>query len=82
MPVEMTDEELESALASSTQIDDYDYRNEDSEDDYYSLALYQTNDDLHFRLLLSSGFDSRYMGSMNGGIWLQTDEEVKNWRDY
>jgi hypothetical protein len=81
MPSNMTEEELDKALESATRIDEYDYRNEDDEDDYFTASLHKTNDNRYFRLVESSGYNSDFSAAGNIGEWL-ADDEVADWHDY
>jgi len=81
MPSEMTTQELETSLASATQVDTYEFRNEDDEDDYFTATLYKARDGRHFRVVDSSGMNSQFDGSSGFGQRL-TDKEVKNWNEF
>ena len=75
----MSPSELELALKSARQLEVHDYRNDDDEDDYISAVLYAVPDDRAFRLISSSGMNSKYCGAGNFGEWL-TSEERAAWR--
>ena len=77
----MTDQELEYILESPEQVDTHEYRNPDDEDDYFTMTLYRTSSGRHFRVMESSGMNSRFDGVMNDGLWLN-DDEVANWVDF
>ena len=78
MPVEMTDDEIESAIKSSSEIDSYDYRHPDDDDDYISANLYETRSHRLFRVVHSSGMNSQFAGAGNIGEWLE-DSERQGW---
>lgn len=78
MPVPMSETETETFLGSSTELDTYDYRNEEDVDDYISAILYKTGDGRYFRYVSSSGMDSEFVGAGEFGEWL-TAEEAKEW---
>lgn len=81
MPTPMTDEELETQKGTATEIDDFYYKHEDDEDNYFSAVLYKTPDDRHFRVVESSGYNSQFCAAGNIGEWL-TDDEIDTWTDY
>lgn len=81
MPNEMTQEEVETSLASATAVDSYEFRNEEDEDDYITATLYETKEGRLFRLVESTGMNSSFAGAGNIGEWL-TDEEAKEWNKF
>jgi hypothetical protein len=80
MPTDMTSEEVDDFLHSAKQIDSFDFRNEDDDDDYFTMTLYESKDGRCFRIVESSGMDSRFSGAGNFGEWL-TAEEIEKWHE-
>jgi hypothetical protein len=78
---QMTDEEIEKELSAADEIDSYEYRNPESEDDYIVAFLYETKAGRIFRYVESSGMDSSFAGAGNVGEWL-TKAEEKNWKEF
>ena len=76
---EMDEIDNEELLRQSEQIDNHDYRNPESEDDYLVMYLYKAPDGRHFRYIESSGFDSIHSGAANIVEWLDS-AEVDNWK--
>jgi hypothetical protein len=74
----MTDEELETLLASATEVDTYEYGDRDG-DEYFSATLYKTEDGRYFRHIGSTGMAA--VVSPDSGEWL-TDEEAKSWNEF
>lgn len=81
MTIEMSPDELEATIKSSKETDSYDYRNPDDDDDYISAYLYETTDHRFFRLVHSSGMNSKFAGAGNLGEWL-VGQEVSNWNKF
>ncbi|MDP3633602.1 hypothetical protein [Phenylobacterium sp.] len=76
MATDMTPEELEAALKSGASIDSFDYRSEESEDDYIVAQLYRMPDGRLFRYVESSGMDSTFSGAGEFGQWLAASEQA------
>lgn len=81
MPEAMSESEIATFLDDATELDTYDYRNEDDEDDYVSAVLYEAKDRRHFRYVVSTGMDSSFSGAGHFGEWL-TAEEEKDWTKF
>jgi hypothetical protein len=80
VPTPMTDEELEAARASAKEVDTFEFRNEDDENDFIVAVLLK--DDIgHFRVIEHSGMNSVPSGAGNIGERL-TPEEVKRWTTF
>jgi hypothetical protein len=74
----MSDEELETALATATLLSEGGYESDDDPDDYVIASLYKAADGRHFRHVTQSGMSSPYDGSGNVGEWVD-DAEIGNW---
>ncbi|CUH89862.1 hypothetical protein PH5382_03815 [Phaeobacter sp. CECT 5382] len=72
----MSDQDI---LEVSELVEEHDNRNEDDEDDYYSIALYRHSDGRMFRYVAASGMNSVF-GGAQGFIdqWL-AEREVASW---
>lgn len=81
MPREMTPEDVAMALKTAGQLDVYDYRNDEDDDDYISAVLYGLPDGRLFRLVTASGMNSVHSGAGNIGEWL-TDAERARWTTF
>jgi hypothetical protein len=81
MPIDMTEEEQETALKSAREIDSFDFRDPEDEDDYYSAWLYKTPDGRHFRLVPTAGMNSYFAGYTGTAEWL-SDEELEHWSQF
>ena len=77
----MTPEEIEKELPAADEIDGYEYRDPEREDDYFLAFLYRTKAGQAFRYVRTSGMDSRFDGAGNIGQWL-TKAEEKNWKEF
>ncbi|HKX92051.1 MAG TPA: hypothetical protein VJM15_06460 [Sphingomicrobium sp.] len=77
----MSDEELESALATATLVSEGGYDSDDDADDYVIASLYKAADGRHFRHVTSSGMNSPYDGSGNVGEWLDA-ADIGNWEQF
>jgi hypothetical protein len=77
MPTLMSEDELETAKANAEEVDTFDFRNEDDENDFIMAVLLKDRIG-HFRLVKMSGFNSMFSGAGNIGHRLKK-EEVKNW---
>jgi len=75
MPKAMTEKELESSLKDAKRLDEFEFRNEDDEDDWFTAALYMDKKRRVFRVMESSGMNSEFNGSDNIGEWL-VDESL------
>ncbi|MFN3242940.1 MAG: hypothetical protein ACE37K_15680 [Planctomycetota bacterium] len=81
----MTENESEIDWADlcgkSTELDSYDYRNQDDEDDYVSATLYRTPDGRHFRFISATGMNTGWAGAADFGEWL-VDGEEQTWKSF
>lgn len=80
MWVEMSDEELETAKKSARQVDTFEFRNEEDEDDFITATLYKDADG-HFRVIDQAGMNHDQSGVMNAGQRL-TPDELKSWTKF
>jgi hypothetical protein len=79
MPTSMTDEELEASIVTMAEVDRFDYRNPESDDDYFNAVLAMTVEGRHFRFIESAGMDSHFGWVGNSdGEWLE-EAEVADW---
>ena len=81
MPKEMSADALAKAREGAQEIDTYDFRSDDDEDDYITALLYKAKSGRHFRSIESSGMSSVYSGAGEFGEWLTT-AEVANWNEF
>jgi hypothetical protein len=81
MATRMTTEEIEKQVRSAEQVDTHAYRNEHTEDDYFTAVLYKTKQGRYFRLIDQSGMNSQFSGSGNVGEWLEVSE-VSSWKNF
>src|SRR5262245_4281961 len=79
MPADIPDDELESIIELSTEVESLDYRNPEDFDDYFTSTLYRAPDGRSFRVVESSGMNSEFCGAGNFGEWL-TEAEVRECR--
>ena len=79
MPDPITEDQISGLLDSSKEVARYDYRNEESEDDYFSAVLYLTPAGDHFRIIETSGMDSIYMGAADSDAeWVEDKDSWAN----
>jgi hypothetical protein len=79
MPTPMTDDERDEALKTAVEVDTFEFRNEDDDEDFILAEL--RKDVLgHFRLVTMSGMHSIF----NGGTLAErlTEDEVRTWTDF
>lgn len=72
----MTDEldygDTDALTDASSEIDSYDYRDENDDDDRVSLILYQAPDGRYFRYVADVGMNSPWEGSLGKVKWFGT----------
>lgn len=64
----------------SSRVDDFDFRNEDDEDDYFSIVLYKHPDGRHFRWIDGSGMNSVFVGALGLDQWI-SDDQLGSWKE-
>ena len=80
MPVDMSQQELESALKVAKKVNTFEFRNEADEDDFIMASLYQDSKG-HFRVIDQSGMNHDRPGEFEAGERLAEDE-VESWTNF
>lgn len=65
--------------AVSSLMETYDFRDDNDDDNFFSIELYKTPEGKHFRFVATTGMNSAWAGAMNFYEWVKDD--LSDWKD-